>query len=149
MDANLIRDRIAEEIERAIDRAEGRVVAWGSDDCMMWAANILRDALGHDPAEPFRNRYSCHTDALKVIGEGGLPAAVRRQCKALGWRGIRKRETAEIGDFGVMRNLTTGDHSCVLRYNTDRAGRGFWIGRADRGVALVPTDRVPVAWRVC
>lgn len=143
-----VREKIAEEIERAIDRAEGRPTEWGADDCMLWVANILRDALGADPAEPFRGRYWTERTALQVIGKGGLPAAVRRQCRALGWPGIRKIDRAEFGDIGVARNATTGAHSCVLRYNADRSGRGFWIGRANRGIALVPDALVGVAWRV-
>src|SRR6266850_5751068 len=39
---------------------------WGKDDCALWCANILKDALGYDGAERFRGRYRTRIGARRV-----------------------------------------------------------------------------------
>lgn len=142
-DPVVIRERIAEEIERAIERAEGRHTYWGWDDCTIWIADILRAATGEDPARDFRDQYTDKASAYAVIGPRGLAYGIQRRARRYGWRPMRKAEIplAQVGDIGIYR--APGLQALVIKV----AGR-FWVGRADMGVAMIPSDRVTAAWSV-
>lgn len=65
----------------AIAAARGRAFAWGSHDCCLFAADVVRAMTGVDHAAPFRGRYSTARGAamaLKRYAGGGLLAAVTR-----------------------------------------------------------------------
>lgn len=135
-----MRAHLEAEIDRAIERAEGKPFRWGRDDCMLWCANILKRALKVDPAKGYRGKYHGMKSAYREVGPGGLALAVRRACREAGWPPIDPID-AEAGDLGVIQNPM--GQACVLYLRG-----GFWVGRIDRGVAVVPTKRVKVAWRV-
>lgn len=138
-----LRERIADEVERAIDRADGVPARWGVDDCTLWIADILRAATGKDPAADFRGKYSDRTTAYELIGPRGLAFGIQKRAKRFGWQPLRRVEIAkaEYGDLGIAR--LPGVQACVMKVS----GR-FWIGRSDRGVAYLANNLVTAAWRV-
>src|SRR4051812_21753510 len=64
-------------LERALMAAMGSAseMQWGKDDCALWCANILKDALCYDGAERFRGRYRTRIGAGRVLGKAGLAGA--------------------------------------------------------------------------
>lgn len=144
MDANLaVREKVAEAVEHAIDRADGVVARWGVDDCTLWIADILREATGKDPAEDFRGKYDDKAKAYELIGPRGLAFGIQKRARRFGWKPIRRVEVpfAQYGDLGIYRG--PGVQACVLKVS----GR-FWIGRSGGGVAYVPNDAIVAAWSI-
>lgn len=143
MDANLAqREKLAAAIERAIEKSETSVACWGSDDCVLWCADILRDVLGFDPVPTIRGKYDDQAGAHAIIGKQGLAAGMRYRARKFGWKRIDP-ERALPGDLGVFKDKQTGTQSCVLKFR----GR-FWAARGWHGAVLLPDDRVSTAWSV-
>lgn len=143
-DASTTRERIFAEMERAAVRSVGAPIRWGRNDCAIWCANVLKRPLGYDPAKAWRGTYSSERTAHKRLGKMGLPRALERTARIHGWGTVGAAEHAEPGDLALVD--TPAGAACMLCY-----GRGFWIGRTDGGVALVPTTsrRFLKIWRVC
>lgn len=144
MDAHLeIRERIAAEVEAALDRAEGVPARWGVDDCTLFIADILRAATGKDPAEDFRGKYGDKAAAYELIGPRGLAYGIQRRARRYGWQPMSRSRVrlAQYGDLGIYRG--PGVQACVLK-----CGPGFWLGRADYGVAYVRDEKIVAAWSV-
>jgi hypothetical protein len=71
-------------LERALlaAMASAGEMQWGKDDCALWCANILKDALGYDGAERFRGRYRTRLGARRVLGKGARRRAAGRRTQA-------------------------------------------------------------------
>jgi len=139
--ADVKRERLAQEIDRAVEAAEISVMRWGSDDCVLWCANILRDAIDLDPVPTIRGKYETPEAARAIIGKQGLAAGMRYRARKFGWNRVDP-DKAKIGDLGVLKD-PSGVQSCLLKFR----GR-FWVGRSWHGVAFIPDDKVAVAWSV-
>ena len=139
------RERVAGAIQHGIERAEGVMPVWGSDDCVLWVADILEEALGKDPADSFRRKYGTQEQAYKLIGPRGLAFGIHRRARRFGWKPIRKTEIplAQVGDIGVYRDYARGVQACVLKISPR-----FWIGRSIKGVSYVPNERIVAAWSI-
>lgn len=137
-----IRRRLACHLERAMAAAVGTAMVWGRDDCALFHGGVELAARGYDPCAAFRGRYKTQRGARRVLGRGGLPAAMRSAARRHGWRRVAPGK-ARIGDLGLMA-LPDGAVAVVRLLH-----RGEWIGRNDFGWSMVPTDRVRVAWSVC
>jgi hypothetical protein len=131
------------EIERAIAECDESAPAWiwGERDCLLFCADIVKRAIGVDPAEPYRGRYSSREGAAEVIGPKGLLWVSRRRARELGADPV-KISKAEIGDWGVC--LTPEGLASVVKYRGE-----YWIGCIDRGVALIKDVHVKAAWSFC
>lgn len=149
MDANLIaRERLEEEIIRAMDRACAAEVRWGVDDCALWVADIIRAALGFDPAEHFRGRYVDRAGASAALGPLGLGMAIRAVAKTRGWKRIEP-EQGEVGDVGVTALPALIDGRIERRMTTFVCRvPGWWIARGTRGYAALPASAIRFAWAV-
>ena len=137
-----VRAAIEDAIEKAIDADAASVARWGSDDCALWVANILRAAFPRDPGKSFRGKYSDRDGAYEVIGKRGIVGIVRAQGRRFGWRRLKKIEDAKLGDIGVLKNAD-GTQTVCLKYR----GR-FWIARGTVGTAFLPDNKVELAWSV-
>lgn len=138
MDADLKRARLEAALTKAM--AECSAMQWGRDDCALWCANILEAALGYDAAESFRGRYRSSDGAQRVLGEGGLPRAIRAASRAHGWHSV-PRGGERVGDIGLMR--TDGSVSTVICRAT-----GWFVGRSEAGWVAVPSKVVSRIWAV-
>lgn len=127
-------------IERGLERAEANLFRWGVDDCALWCADVLRDALHVDAAEAFRGRYDTRDGAYDVLGPLGLALALARAARRNGWARIHPSD-ARIGDLGLAVGM---DVACVLKYRG-----GFWVGRdVDHSWVLIPEYHIRYAWCV-
>lgn len=140
-----MRERVAEEIDRGIERADGVMPAWGSDDCVLWVADILRAATGRDPAADFRGRYSSKEEAYGLIGPRGLAFGIQKRVRRFGWQPMRRGlvAQAEVGDLGIFREPRLALQACVIKLSSR-----FWVGRGVLGVAYIPNERITVAWSI-
>lgn len=143
MDSGMTRAALETAVLNAMDIAADTPMRWGTDDCALWCANIVRNALRYDAAAIWRGRYRTRRGAMRVIS-GDLLNALRRMAKRHHWRRISPA-LAQPGDVGMA--WTVHDGRPVLATVICRA-RGWFVGRADNGVSLLRADRVAIAWSV-
>lgn len=138
MDAHLKRERLRQELLRAM--GTDAPMQWGVDDCALWCANILHAALGYDAAQSFRGRYGTADEAQRVLGDGGLPHAIRNAARQHNWRRVAPGKEC-VGDIGLMR--TTEVVSTVIC-----RAPGWFIGRSEGGWVAIPSRLVKPIWSV-
>ncbi|XUM25110.1 DUF6950 family protein (plasmid) [Bradyrhizobium oligotrophicum S58] len=129
-------------LERALLAAmAGRQqMRWGVDDCALWCANIIQEALGYDPAAAWRGRYRSRRGALRVLGRAGLLAAIEGAAAVHGWRHIDPGTEAK-GDIGLM--LVDGVPSTVIC-----RAPGWFIGRNEGGWTALQGRHLQALWAV-
>ena len=76
------RTRLSEALDREVDRWCREPMEWGIDDCALSVANVIREALGYDPAEAWRASHWDRASAETASGRLGLGFATRRVAKA-------------------------------------------------------------------
>lgn len=59
------------ELPEIFDRYRYAPFEWGTLDCCLFAANVVRDLTGVDYAADFRDMYDTETGALKIIAAHG------------------------------------------------------------------------------
>lgn len=139
------RAKLESAVCAAMESACANVMQWGVDDCALWFAGIVRDALGYDPAEFYRNRYYSRFGAMRLMAaNGGLAGMLRAAARKHGWQQI-KPEIAQAGDAGLVWALV--DDSPVLATAVCR-GHGWFVARNETGFTTVPAEDVAYAWSV-
>jgi hypothetical protein len=144
MDTDMTRAALEQAVLAAMESAAAAPMVWGKDDCTLWCANIVRDAMGYDPAARFRGRYRTRRGANRALGNAGLLNAVRASARRHGWQRIPPA-LAQVGDGGMVWVQMGGRQ--VLATVICRA-RGWFVGRTERGFSAVAAERVAVAWSV-
>lgn len=134
----MARERLETSVLAAMARDEP--MAWGVDDCALWCANILREALGYDAAASYRGRYKTRRGALRVLGRGGLEAAIERAAALHGWQPV-VRGAERTGDIGIIVN--EGITSTVIC-----RAPGWFVGRNEHGWSAVKAEAVKSMWSV-
>lgn len=129
-------------LERALGAAMSCAaqMQWGKDDCALWCANILNDALGYDAAERFRGRYRTRLGARRVLGRQGLAGALRAAARKHGWRRIEVGQE-HVGDIGLA--ILNGAPSTVICRS-----QGWFIGRNEMGWTALQAKDVRVVWAI-
>ncbi len=117
---------------------------WGIDDCAMSFANVARDALGYDPGETWRGKYSTRPEALKAVGRGGLGYAFRMLARKHGWKRIDPSE-GQVGDPGLCI-LPISETEIAVTAMICRGARGLWMARLENGFIALPDHHVRMAW---
>lgn len=125
---------------RGIERACAIAMQWGRDDCGLWVADILQDALGYDPGEPWRGRYSTQRGCHRVTGKRGVAGVVATMARRRGWERINATD-ARVGDVGVCR--INGINSIVIC-----RAPGRWVGRNENGVTVIDNHFVKLCFNV-
>lgn len=138
MDADIKRDRLEAELLKSMENDQP--MRWGVDDCALWCADILKAALGYDAALSFRGRYDSSDGAQDVLGDGGLPRALRNAARQHGWRRVAPGNEG-VGDIALMR--AGGVISTVIC-----RAPGWFVGRGESGWVAVPTRLVKPIWAV-
>lgn len=128
-------------IEQAVDRACESDMVYGENDCVLWAADVLRPFLGFDPVVSYRGRYADEGAARSLMGPFGLVREVCRVARAYDWPRVTVGD-AHPGDLGIVR--TDFGPACALFWRMD-----MWVGPRSFGFAtLLRRDkRVRFAWR--
>lgn len=113
---------------------------WGRDDCALWCANILKDALGYDGAERFRGRYRTRIGARRVLGRQGLAGALRAAARKHSWRRIKVGQE-QVGDIGILM-LMEVPVTVICR------APGWFVARNEMGWSAMPSKLVRIIWAV-
>lgn len=145
MDTDSVNKRSTFEtaILAAMEKAAETPMCWGVDDCALWVASIEREILGYDPAKSYRGRYTTRRGALRAM-RGNLLKQIREVARRRKWKRIDPR-LAQTGDVGMAWTEYSG--KAVLATVICRK-KGWFVGRNERGVTILPADRVEVAWSV-
>lgn len=138
MDADVTR----QALERALGAAMGSAgeMQWGRDDCALWCANILKDALGYDGAERFRGRYRTRIGARRVLGQQGLAGALRAAARKHKWRRIKVGQE-QVGDIGILMLMDT-PVTVICR------APGWFVARNEMGWSAMPSKLIRIMWAV-
>lgn len=146
MDADLkARADLELALRKALWLAVDKQMVWGKDDCALWCADIIRDALGYDPALKFRGTFDDRAGASLMLGKTGLLGALRTSARRHRWRQI-KPDDGLVGDMGLaILNNVEGKmiQSCVIC----RAPKWF-IARSEHGFTAIASRFVARAWAV-
>lgn len=135
-----MREVLERELIAAMTAAASTEMQWGMDDCALWVAGVIKEALGYDPAAFFRGRYRTRRGARRVLGGPGLPGALRAAARQYQWSRVRPAD-ALVGDVGLI--ATSGASCCVIC-----RAHGWFVGRTDEGFAALPANVVRIAWSV-
>lgn len=131
-------ERYSLSIQAAIERVLSREVKWGKDDCLMFLADIVREVEGVDTAAPrFRGHYRSASGALRLLGRGGVPGAVARAARRIGFKPM-PAALAPIGSLGLIQ--TASGPAGAMRHE------GLWITRAPVGFSAWPSRLIFKAW---
>jgi len=136
------RGRLEAALLAAMARAATTEMVWGRDDCALWVAGVLRQALGYDPARRWRGRYWSRGGARRLLGKGGMEDALAEAAGRHGWREIDPAD-ARVGDVALARaNQMARPVTMVCR------APGWFVGRDSVGFAAVRTAKIIKAWAV-
>jgi hypothetical protein len=113
---------------------------WGRDDCALWCANILKDALGYDGAERFRGRYRTRIGAQRVLGKQGLAGALRAAARKHNWRRIEAGQE-RVGDIGI---LMVGQVPVTVICRAP----GWFVARNEMGWSAMQSNLVRIIWAI-
>jgi len=128
----------------AMDRAGSVPMQWGADDCALWCANILQNALGYDPAKQWRGHYKTRRGAMRALGKVSLLRSISKMAVKHRWKRVHPT-LAQTGDVGMAWIVQDKKH--VLATVICRS-RGWFVGRNELGFSAIPAAKVAVAWSV-
>ena len=126
-----------QRLDAAIRAAKGRPFSWGDHDCTLFAANVVRELTGEDPAAMYRGTYSNKEEADTAIVEAG------------------SLETLVIAALGEPISPKLAQRGDVVMIETEEDGEALGICLDHRaafaapvGVTLLKMSRCSKAWRV-
>ena len=134
MDVEIARSRLAVAVRNAVLEASARQMQWGVDDCALFFADIIRDALGYDPAADLRGTYDTAEGAARALGKLWLCFHSHAFARKWGWHRVDPSE-ALPGDVGFMR-FPISETQRRITVMVCRAP-GWFCGRSERGVVTV------------
>lgn len=142
-----VRGRLEASLLSALDVVSVEAV-WGRDDCALWVASVIKDALGYDPADQWRGKYDSRDGANALVGKAGLPFAIKKVASQNGWKRIDP-QSADTGDVGLTMVPTLIDGLIVMRPTTFICRcPGWFVARAERGYFAMQAHLIRVAWAV-
>lgn len=114
--------------------------AWGTHDCMLFAADWVCECTGRDPAAAWRGTYTNEAEALALIQDaGGASCLMHRGLAGIGWDLVQG--PVQPGDV-VLARLPAHDAAVAAI----AAGRGRVACLMARGLALWPPADLIAAW---
>jgi hypothetical protein len=140
-----VRAALEKAVLAAMEQSGRDVMQWGKDDCALWCAGILRDALGYDPAAAMRGRYRTRRGAARVMGRKGMLGVARRAARRHKWKRIDPAQ-AQPGDVGLVW-AETDKGTATLAAAICRAP-GWFVARNERGFTAMQAKDVAGAWSV-
>jgi hypothetical protein len=113
--------------------------AWGSNDCLMFAADAVKEITGIDLALRWRGTYSTEEEAATILaGYGGVSGLISL---ALGHNGTRNVMTAKRGDVAMIKT-DQGEMAAIV----DDSGARIAVPMSDKmTIVRFPLEK---AWRV-
>jgi hypothetical protein len=126
-------------LHAAVEAARSTPFAWGSHDCILFAADCVAAMTGDDLAASFRGRYATREEAYAVLAKigGGLEYAITQ---ALGKPAANNWRMAQRGDVVVV-DAPTGTAAGIVV--------GSRVAVPDmQGLAFLPLSAARCYWRI-
>lgn len=124
-----------------LSAATGRRFAWGTHDCMLFAADWVRELHGIDPAAPWRGTYGSADEAKTIVDNaGGMAPLIHAAVTPLGWQGVGG---AARGDIALVRSPTRFGQQLVASVFV---GHGKFALLTGSGLVIAPAPFV-LGWR--
>jgi hypothetical protein len=145
---SVARARLAASVENAMRQVARLPAVDGRDECTLRWANVIREALGYDPARPYRGRYWSRGGMGRALGPGGLVGAIETAAARYSWREIAPSD-AQVGDIGIVPVLVGGRATRrTLRITAICRAPDWFLLRQDVGFAACRAKVVERAWAV-
>lgn len=110
--------------------------AWGTNDCVTFAADAVQAVTGTDPMSDLRGSWDSESAALAVLeAQGGLIAAMDARFPR------KAKEFAQRGDLVLVKDAN-GQPSLAVCVGKDAASPG------EDEMLLTPMGKVRMAWEV-
>lgn len=133
-------------LHAAIESRRATPFKWGSNDCCMFAADVVLAITGADIAAQFRGKYDDALGAARVLREtGGISGAVEAAAAEHGFACLPSVAYAQRGDLIELDTEPNGDAGgpalgvCV---------GSMVAGAGEAGTVFVPPVKCRRAWRV-
>jgi len=128
-------EHLDQTLTEAVERFRGVPFAWGSADCCLFVADVLRDVHGTDYAARWRGKYSNRYGAMRMIELAG-----------------GSLERLVSGVFGDPVPVAKGRRGCPVIADIPEPTLGVCIGRhaaflAESGLAFLPMAKCRLAGR--
>ena len=127
-----------EILAKAVAAANDVPFAWGSQDCCLFAANVVLAITDEDYAAEFRGHYSTATGATKALQRYGMGS-------------IRKTIDAKFGSSLPPLMARRGDLLLAMTSRGESLGVSMGATSAFKspsGVAMLRLDACLCCWRV-
>lgn len=123
-------------LQACLAERRARPLAWGSQDCVLFAADCVDACTGVDPAAGMRGTYSDAASAARLVQEmGGLAAIAAAHCGPEVVPAL-----AQIGDVGLV--LNDGRECLAVCIGT------MWMAPGAEGLCALPHSQAMRAWRL-
>lgn len=139
MPESTIPARLRDWPERLAELVQARLrepFAWGSNDCCIFAADVVQALTGHDPAAELRGAYDGPVSAARALA-GQQPAELA--AGVLG-QALDSPAMAQRGD--VVCGLVDGQQRLGVCVGE------LWCGPGEDGLVFEPMSTAWQAWRV-
>jgi hypothetical protein len=104
----------------------------GVSDCAIYAAAVVQDVHGYDPAGAYK---ALPIFARLQLFRAGPAAALAHMASLYDWRRI------DAPVDGAVAILTIGDNASFVVYRN-----GLWSGQSDGGIVFIPTLKPAEIW---
>ena len=143
-----------------LEAAAGRVLDWGTWDCLLTPSDWVVVSGHDDLAAEWRGRYSTALGAARIVGRhGGLQAL---SAASAARAGLPVTSSPSLGDIGLMRTACAPDLPPEVLRSLDLwvpaplrglsgavcIGGGDWATASSRGLAMFKRPDIVSAWRV-
>lgn len=131
-----------EKLNELIDARRAQPFAWGSNDCCLFACDVILELIGIDPANDLRGKYSTELGAARLLADiGGVEGIANDRCQGCGFEELPGPAFAQRGDV-VLRD--TPEHGATLGVCV--GSRVAFVG--PDGLVFIPPAACRRAWRV-
>lgn len=114
-----------QRLAAALEERRETPYAWGTNDCAIFAADMVQAVTGHDLAGPFRGRYRTQAGSRRIL-------------KALGWADVEA-----MADTLLPRRFERPRRGDVVLYD---GKDGPFLGIVWQGGVVGPGPQRPILW---
>ena len=135
----LRREDWPERLAALVEERRNTPFAWGTQDCVMFAADAVEAMTAADPLESYRGAYDTEAEADAILDGNGLGGFLAGVLGEFGAHAVRP-EVAQRGDWCLV---TVGNQTLAgVHVGTRVAVPG------DAGLHFLPLSRITRAWAI-
>jgi hypothetical protein len=138
---------VAAVLSRYLAEAAARGFVWGEHDCMLFAADWVREVSGVDPAARWRGKYNSQWQAEALLAtQGGMGEAMAQALSACNWSTVSvvALEAGDVVLAAPREGVVAARHVAGIAVDQRKVALLTQRGKRELVVAPVPVLR---AWR--